>query len=233
LVRGGSSASGTDASGNAGRGAASSTIRLSPRAVSGAAKANRREYSSTSPAILAAAGVPLGLDASPVLRNDYTWRVGTAAAYREVRGLTDPEQAVSFGPHPGPELEALRKDTFWALEIGDERAEIRAMSQGELEAHVLEGDRTTGHDKSAACDRASRGQCVAAVGRRRRRARPGARRERQVAAARWLLLPRPGRGCHPADPVEIWCSEEDSSPSLERCDYTTPVPYRGQMHRRQ
>jgi hypothetical protein len=86
-------------------------------------------------------GPPPGQDASPVLREDYARRAGTAAAYREARGITDPDQAVSFGPHPGPELEALRKDTFRALEIADEHAEIRAMSRGELEAQVLEGDR--------------------------------------------------------------------------------------------
>jgi hypothetical protein len=86
-------------------------------------------------------GAPPGPDASPVLREDYAWRAGTAAAYREARGITDPDQAVSFGPHPGPELEALRKDTFRALEIADEHAEIRAMSRGELEAQVLDADR--------------------------------------------------------------------------------------------
>jgi len=48
---------------------------------------------------------------------------------------------VSFGPHPGPEIEAMRRDTFRALEITDEHAEIRAMSRGELEAQVLESDR--------------------------------------------------------------------------------------------
>ena len=86
-------------------------------------------------------GAPPGPDASPVLREDYAWRAGTAAAYREARGITDPEQAVSFGPHPGPELEALRKDTVRALEITDEHAEMRAMSRGELEAQVFEADR--------------------------------------------------------------------------------------------
>ena len=86
-------------------------------------------------------GPPPGPDASPVLREDYAWRAGTAAAYREARGITDPEQAVSFGPHPGPELEALRKDTVRALEIADEHAEMRAMSRGELEAQVFEADR--------------------------------------------------------------------------------------------
>ena len=86
-------------------------------------------------------GPPPGPDASSVLREDYAWRAGAAAAYREARGITYPAQAVSFDPHPGPELEALRKDTFRALEIADEQAEIRAMSRGDLEAQVLEGDR--------------------------------------------------------------------------------------------
>ncbi len=86
-------------------------------------------------------GPPPGPDASPVLREDYARRAGTAAAYREAAGITDPQQAVSFGPHPGPELESLRTDTLRALEIADEQAEIRAMSRGELEAQVLQADR--------------------------------------------------------------------------------------------
>ena len=35
----------------------------------------------------------------------------------------------------------MQRDTFQALEIADEQAEIHAMSRGELEARVLEGDR--------------------------------------------------------------------------------------------
>ena len=79
--------------------------------------------------------------ASPALREEYVQRAGTAAAYREARGITDPQQAVSFGPHPEPELAAMQRDTFQALEIADEQAEIHAMSHGGLEARVLEGDR--------------------------------------------------------------------------------------------
>jgi conjugative relaxase-like TrwC/TraI family protein len=86
-------------------------------------------------------GAPPGPDASPVLREDYAWRAGTAAAYREAWGITDPQQAVSFDPHPWPEVEALRRDTVRALEITGEQAEIRALSRGELEAQVLQGDR--------------------------------------------------------------------------------------------
>jgi len=86
-------------------------------------------------------GAPPGPEASQVLREDYARRAGTAAVYREARGITDPDQAVSFDPHPVPELETLRQDTLRALEIADEHAEIRAMSRGELEAQVLDGDR--------------------------------------------------------------------------------------------
>jgi TrwC relaxase/AAA domain len=86
-------------------------------------------------------GPPPGPDASPVLREDYAQRASTVAAYREAQGITDPQQAVSFDPHPGPELEALRQDTFRALEIADEYVEIRTMSCGELEAQLLQADR--------------------------------------------------------------------------------------------
>ena len=83
----------------------------------------------------------LSPDASPALREDYVRRAGTAAAYREARGITDPRQAVSFAPHPEPELAAMQRDTFASLEITDEQAEIGAMSHGELQARVLEGER--------------------------------------------------------------------------------------------
>ena len=82
-----------------------------------------------------------GPDASTVLRDDYARRAGTAAAYREARGITDLQQAVSFDPHPEPELEAMRRDTFQALEISDEQAELQAMSRGDLEARVMDGAR--------------------------------------------------------------------------------------------
>src|SRR5579859_4818240 len=55
LVQDGSAVPGMGASGSAGRGAAFSTIRRRPRAVSGAARANRRQYNSSSPVILTAA----------------------------------------------------------------------------------------------------------------------------------------------------------------------------------
>jgi AAA domain len=101
----------------------------------------RRALADPEPWLTRHLGSPPGPDASPVLREDYTWRAGTAAAYREALGVTDPQQAVSFGPHPGPELETLRTDTLRALEIADEQAEIRAMSRGGLEAQLRQAER--------------------------------------------------------------------------------------------
>ena len=80
--------------------------------------------------------------ASPALREEYTRRAGTAAAYREAAGITNPDQAVSPEPHRGnPELEAMRKAVLAALEIRDEADILRGLDRGELEARVLHGQR--------------------------------------------------------------------------------------------
>ena len=80
--------------------------------------------------------------ASPALREEYTRRAGIAAAYREAAGITNPDQAVSPEPHRGnPELEAMRKAVFTALEIRDEADIIRGLDRGELEARALQGQR--------------------------------------------------------------------------------------------
>jgi len=84
----------------------------------------------------------LGPGASPALREEYIRRAGIAAAYREAAGITYPEQAISLEPHRGnPELEAMRKAVFTALEIRDEADIIRGLDRGELEARVLRGRR--------------------------------------------------------------------------------------------
>ena len=80
--------------------------------------------------------------ASPALREEYTRRAGTAAAYREAARITNPDQAVSLEPHRNqPELEAMRKTVFAALEIRDEADIIRGLDRGELEARALQGRR--------------------------------------------------------------------------------------------
>ena len=80
--------------------------------------------------------------ASPALRADYTRRAGTAAAYREAAGITNPGQAVAPEPHRGnPELEAMRTAVLAALEIRDEADILRSLDRGELEARALQGQR--------------------------------------------------------------------------------------------
>jgi conjugative relaxase-like TrwC/TraI family protein len=80
--------------------------------------------------------------ASPALRLEYTRRAGIAAAYREAAGITNPDQAVSPEPHRGnPELEAMRKTVFAALEIRDEADIIPGLDRGQLEARVRQGER--------------------------------------------------------------------------------------------
>jgi hypothetical protein len=80
--------------------------------------------------------------ASPALREEYTRRAGTAAAYREAAGITHPGQAVTPMPHRGnPELEAMRKAVLVALEIRDEADILRGLDRGELEARALQGQR--------------------------------------------------------------------------------------------
>jgi hypothetical protein len=84
----------------------------------------------------------LGPGASPAQYEEYTRRAGTAAAYREAAGITDPQQTVSFIPHRShPELENMRLAAIRALEIRDEAAIIHSMSHGELEARVLDAER--------------------------------------------------------------------------------------------
>jgi len=80
--------------------------------------------------------------ASPALREEYARRAGTAAAYREAAGITNPGQAISPDPHRNqPELEAMRKAVFAALEIRDEADILGSLDRGQLEAWVLAGER--------------------------------------------------------------------------------------------
>jgi hypothetical protein len=83
--------------------------------------------------------------ASPLLREDYARRAAAAAAYREAAGITDPGQAIAPGPHRGnPELDHLRQTAIRALEVRDEVEILRGMTQGELEARILDGERVLG-----------------------------------------------------------------------------------------
>ena len=76
------------------------------------------------------------------MREEYTRRAGTVAAYREAAGITNPDLAVSPEPHRGnPELEAMRKAVFTALEIRDEADILGGLDRDQLEASILRGQR--------------------------------------------------------------------------------------------
>jgi Transcription factor WhiB len=99
------------------------------------------DYASPEPWLTRHPGV-LAPAASPALRAEYTRRAGTAAAYREAAGITDPSRAVSPEPHrSNPELEAMRRAVFTALEMRDEADILRGLDRGELEARALQGQR--------------------------------------------------------------------------------------------
>jgi hypothetical protein len=86
-------------------------------------------------------GVPAP-HSSPLLREDYARRAAAAASYREAAGITDPDQAISPEPHCGnPELDHMRRTAIRALEIRDETEIMRGMTQGQLEAWILDADR--------------------------------------------------------------------------------------------
>jgi hypothetical protein len=79
---------------------------------------------------------------SALEQQDYLHRAGSAAAYRESAGITDPQQAVSLTPHKGdPVRERMRQDTITHLEIQNEEQMYRAMTRGELEAREQQAQR--------------------------------------------------------------------------------------------
>jgi hypothetical protein len=87
-------------------------------------------------------GMPPSPQKSPILRADYAARAGKAAAYREAAGIDRQDQGVALEAHRDrPELEAMRREAIQALEIRDEAEIMRGMTQGELEAQVLGGER--------------------------------------------------------------------------------------------
>jgi len=101
-----------------------------------------RPMETPEPWLVSQLGMPPSPRSHPVLRAEYAARAGRAAAYREAARIDRPDQAVALEAHcDRPELEALRRETFRALEIRDEAEIMRGMTQGELEAQVLVGER--------------------------------------------------------------------------------------------
>ena len=87
-------------------------------------------------------GMPPPPQESPVLRAEYAARAGKAVAYREAAGIDREDQALALEAHRDrPELEAMRREAILALEIRNEAEIMHGMTQGGLEARILEGDR--------------------------------------------------------------------------------------------
>jgi hypothetical protein len=71
------------------------------------------------------------------LHDDWITRAGTAAAYRDLAGRSDPENAL--GPYPqsgAPEQRQAWADAARALEMQAEEIDVRSATRGELEAMV-------------------------------------------------------------------------------------------------
>jgi conjugative relaxase-like TrwC/TraI family protein len=105
------------------------------------AELGHRHVASPEPWLIDRLGV-LPPEASPLLRADYERRAGTAAAYREAAGITNPYQGVSPEPHRGnPELEHMRREVIRELEYPDEAAMWAGMDRGQLETHTAAAER--------------------------------------------------------------------------------------------
>jgi AAA domain len=82
--------------------------------------------------------------ADPVEREDWIWRAGTAAAYREERGYADEAEAIGPVPERGsPEQRASWHTAYVALELPDECREVAAATDGELWARRAAYERDT------------------------------------------------------------------------------------------
>ena len=75
------------------------------------------------------------------LQDDWRQRAGLVGYYREITGITDPEQAIGPPPSGQADLTELFRASVRALQLADEAALLKAMGQGELEAAVDEHDR--------------------------------------------------------------------------------------------
>jgi hypothetical protein len=71
------------------------------------------------------------------LRDDWIRRAGTAAAYRDLTGRSDPQNAL--GPYPqsgAPEQRQAWADAARALEMQHEEIDVRSATRGELETMI-------------------------------------------------------------------------------------------------
>ena len=84
-------------------------------------------------------------EGSQQLRADWLGRVGTAASYREMAHITDPNTVLGPAPQGHPELGQMHRDAVAALEIPTEDAMVYAMTRGDLEATQAHYERIAQH----------------------------------------------------------------------------------------
>ena len=84
-------------------------------------------------------------EGSEQLRADWLGRVGTAASYREMAHITDPNMVVGPAPQGHPELGQAHAEAVAALEIPTEDAMVYAMTRGDLEATQAHYERIAQH----------------------------------------------------------------------------------------
>ena len=108
---------------------------------------------------LQAWGVPPAERESAARRADWEKQAGIVGAYREAAGITDPAQAIGPPPANQAQLREAFHSAVRALQLPDNEALARAMSQGELEVAV------DAYDQALAVAPASVEQQLAEIGR--------------------------------------------------------------------
>ncbi len=80
----------------------------------------------------------------PIDRDDWLWRAGAVAAYREERGYADETEAIGSAPERGsPEQRASWHAAFVALRMPEEDRKVAAATDGELWAQRAAYERET------------------------------------------------------------------------------------------
>jgi conjugative relaxase-like TrwC/TraI family protein len=125
------------------------------------------------------------------LRDDWITRAGQAAAYRDLAGRSDPENAL--GPYPqsgAPEQGKAWADAARALEMQQEEIDVRSATRGELEAMVAAYERArsvepvhVAADLEETSVAEANARATASLARAQA-ASPAPRREREQAAQR-------------------------------------------------
>ena len=141
-----------------------------------AAELAQRQAETPEPWVLATLGA-FPAEGSEQLRADWLGRVGSAASYREMAKITDPNMVIGPAPQGHPELMEAHASAASMLELETEDRMVYAMTRGELEATTAEYERIAQHappevsaelkaERTAELDARARGTELAELGQR-------------------------------------------------------------------